>query len=260
MSAKRVVYISDLHVGGKTALTLQPTNAVQEQVLQRYTETIDYFGKGPDALVVNGDALDGPYPDTSDVTEVELARQKWHAADLISQWNAKEIWMVSGTPRHTGQSQMWEKDIAAQLRRMGFTVNFRTKAKIEFCGWYKVECRHKISRSAVFHGRATAPLRAQGWNVIGAAMNSRNTGRVASWPHLCCYAHVHYGQHLWNAFGSVVTLPSWQAHGSRYPDETCDGHIDLGAYQELVPEEEGARVEWEMKVYPGGVVDRWDRR
>ena len=256
----RIVFIADMHTGGLTALTLDPQNKTQEEVLKRYEATVAAFGPKPDALIVNGDSIEGTYPDITDADEIEISRQQWHATDLIDRWKAKEIWIISGTARHTGKTQMWEQGIAQQLRRMGNKVNFRTKGKIEFCKWFRVEARHKIGRSTIPHGRATAPLRAKMWNVIGAALTSRDEGKAAHWPDLCVYAHVHYWQYHEDAFGRVVTLPSWQAHGSRYPDEQCDGHVDLGAFQIEVPEEKGGKVTWDVNRYPAGVVDRWDRR
>jgi len=259
-TSKRVVLMSDLHTCGLTALTTDPQNKTQEQVLSRYNETITHFGKKPDALIVNGDAVEGPFPDIHDSTQNDMAVQVSQAVDLIAMWEPKETWIISGTPRHTGQSQMWEKQIAAQLNRQGDKALFRTKGKIVFNGWFRFECRHKIGGSSIPHGRATAPLRAKVWNILGAALKSADTGEAAHWPDLIAFAHVHYYQYHEDAFGRVVTLPSWQAHGSRYPDEACDGHVDLGAAQMVIPADAGGRFEWDHIRFPAGVVDRWDRR
>ena len=123
-----------------------------------------------------------------------------------------------------------------------------------------MEARHKIGSSRVPYGRSTAPARNKFWNVLNAAIKTARTGKVVLWPHLLAFSHVHYWGRQEDAYGTVCTLPGWQAIGSRYGDEQCEGHCDLGLVRLTVNEAEDEGWNLEPRLYLPAVVSRVEHR
>jgi hypothetical protein len=216
-----------------------------------------------------GDGIDGKDKkgwDTQGKTMMEQARE---AAELMSMWHAtKEYIIITGTRYHVdadGENLEYHigmclKDILHQRGEHDKIVSVKRKLKTTVNNWYMVESRHKVGRSSIFYSRNTAPGRAKMWNVLNSALSSSRSGGVAKWPNMLVFAHVHYYTYHKDAFGAAATLPCWQAIGSRYGDEECDGHIDIGMCKLEIgsTEEEGAS--WSERLYPAGVVDRLEHR
>jgi len=269
MSDLTMAIIADLHEGSPTGLTLEPKNEIQEQVLDRYENYIRWLGEPPDIAAINGDAIDGLDKKGKDTTKPDVIDQAEGAAGLLFMLHPKKEFMITtGTRYHTDlESHSMERLVADKLRLKllqegitGVTVSLRRKWNLKLNGWFRLEMRHKIGRSTVPYGRSTSPVRNKFWNVINAGLTSSVTKAPVSWPHLQVFSHVHYFNLQRDAFGSVMTTPCWQAIGSRFGDEECEGHIDLGGTKLVIHgmEDEG----WELKerLYLPAVVSRLEAR
>ena len=254
--------MADFHCGSTTGLTSEPTNEIQEKLLDTYQDCINKFGKKPNIVVLNGDGIDGDDLRGKDVSKNLVNEQVNDAAKLLLMWDAvDEYIIVSGTPYHTsvnGQpvDSFIEQSLSDQLRMLGNTTTKTTytrKDKSIINGWFRLETRHKIGRSVIPHGKSTPQTRAKIWNVLNAALKGDK------WAHLMVFAHVHYWNEQGDAFGKVISLPCWQAIGSRYGDEECDGHIDIGAVKLVISEEEN---KWQLTplIYGASMTSRWKNR
>lgn len=227
---KRIVIISDLHCGHRSGLTppefqYDPENQehewskfgkIQQILWDFYSETINSL-KPIDGLFVNGDAIDGKGPRSGGNEQITTDRniQANMAARAIELAEAKNILMTRGTAYHTGDMEDWE-DLVAE----------KVGAKIGNHEWADVnglifDLRHHIGRSTVPHGRLTAPLREQLWNMIWA--------EIAGYPKadVIIRSHVHYhvdGQ----VFGRRVFItPALQLH-TKYGSKLATGTVDVG--------------------------------
>jgi len=261
--------LADMHSGSTTGLTHAPVNAVQEQLLDRYKQALTWFGCEPDVVLIDGDGWDGKDPKGKDVTEDCMVTQAEDCAELVAMLKPKkEVIMVTGTAYHVDhKGQSFEKCFETKLKlimleRHGrhIRVSIRRKLKTTINGWFVLEARHNIGGSAIPHGRATAPLRSQAWNVLNAALSAKVDGTAVRWPDLIVFGHRHYYMAAENAWGDVIVLPSWQALGGKYGDEICDGHVDLGMVKLTVGATKESGWTRQKKLFQAGVVPRMESR
>ncbi len=267
-TAQRWVVLSDMHVGSKTGLTSTPSNPVQRQLVARWEDARRWYGAAPDVVLVNGDAIDGQDRHARDIDENYMIDQAQKAAELLFEWGAKREYIIrTGTRYHvSSDGEEMERFVVSHLQYLlakagrKVKVTFGRKLKTTINGWFVLEARHKIGRSSIPHGRGTAPARSKMWNVLNAALSASRGRKPVQWPHLIVYSHVHYWHYTEDAWGAVCTLPGWQAIGSKFGDEECSGHIDIG----LLGLEVGATKEvgwsWEKRLYQAAVVDRTEHR
>lgn len=244
----RIVIVSDLHCGSEAGITPLASNQIQRQLYNRWADCIEHLGGKPDLLVCNGDAVDGLQSKGRGQGDSDwMARQIDHAAMLLSEWNAKQICIVSGTAYHTraAASVDFEELLAMQLK-----CRYERKLNIEAHGWFRLQCRHKIGGSGIPHGRFTAPNRSKAWGVMNAAQAGGKP------PHLSVFSHVHYWGYSEDAFGATMTTPAWQAIGNVYGDTACDGHVDVGAVQLRVGKTQAEGWSWQKRLYPAAAADR----
>ncbi|HSW65343.1 MAG TPA: hypothetical protein VLH56_18850 [Dissulfurispiraceae bacterium] len=124
--------------------------------------------------------------------------------------------IVTGTGYHVGAEESWE-EVLARL------VGARTvgpKLAIEHDG-YTVMCRHKVERSSVPQGKATAPLKSLMWNKLNAARG------LEPGADLYIFGHVHYHVFAGDAFATALTLPALQL-STEYGSAEVDGDYDVG--------------------------------
>ena len=265
---RRWMMLADPHTGANTGLTAHPTNAIQRQLRERWHDCINHFGPRPHVVVLNGDGIDGTDPKGGDVDETDMFKQTQSCAESLYEWGATDEYIiVAGTHYHTSvQGQAVDQAIVSHLRWLieqdGGTAlaTYRRKLKTTINDWFLLECRHKIGRSVVPHGRRTAPERTKFWNVLASGLKSRRTGKPASWPDLVVFGHVHYYGFAEDAYGASMTLPCWLAVGSRYGDEQCDGSIDLGAVELTIGAQEQDGWQKQHRLYLPALVERTERR
>lgn len=268
---KHWVWIADIHSGATTGLTPSPNNVFQEALLERYKDAIEWNNNNfrePDVVVVVGDPTEGVDPKL-DVDNPLIISQYQQSADLISMWNAKEEYIIiTGTKVHTHlQHQELEEVLKDKIQLTSLKkynnstkVSVRRKLKTTINEWFLTEARHFVSRSIIPHGRATAPMRSQMWNVMNSALDSYLSEQPAHYPQLLVFGHTHYYQRTDNAWGSTCILPSWKAIGDKYGDEICDGHIDVGCVVTQFSGEDEKRWNFEKRLYQANVVSRTESR
>ena len=250
----RIVIVSDLHVGSEAGLTPFATNKTQGQLYNRWADCIQHFGARPDLLICNGDAVDGLQLKGRGRGDSDwISKQIDGAAVLLNEWRAKNICIVSGTPYHVAAGNGcidFEELLSNDMISRGRNCTFTRKLNMELCGWFRLQCRHKIGSSGVPYGRMTAPNRSKAWGALNAGLDGKRA------PHLSVFSHVHYWGYGEDAFGATMTTPAWQAIGGAFGDTACDGHVDLGAVQLTIGKTESEGWSWRKRLYPAAVVDR----
>lgn len=251
----RLVIVSDLHVGSEAGLTPFPSNKTQGQLYNRWVDCIEHFGQRPDMLICNGDSTDGTQEKgASSADSDHIAGQIDGAATLLTMWRPKRCCIVAGTHYHTSAARGrvdFEELLAMRLRASGIPeTTFHRKLNLTVCGWFRLQCRHKIGASAVPQGRFTSPNRSRMWGIVGAYAAA---GKA---PHLSVFSHVHYWGYSEDSISATMTTPGWQAIGSDYGDRSCDGRIDVGAVQIIVGKTESEGWSWEKRLYPAAAADR----
>jgi predicted MPP superfamily phosphohydrolase len=249
-----IVFISDLHAGSEVGLTTVPKNAVQKKLLALYKQTIKACGS-PKILVVVGDAIEGDQKkDGGRGVDAGANEQDLEAVRLIAMWGAEEVFLIAGTVYHVGVTEH-EQNICNILNEKGIKTTYHRKLNLKVNNWFKVQARHFISSGGAPQTRFTAAARAKIWGILNAYSNKSDA------PDLSVYAHVHYFTFSKDAYGTVITMPCWQANGSAFGDTKCDGHTDLGAIKITVgPERKDGWTCDDSNVHPAGLVSRTIKR
>lgn len=268
MPDKRWILLGDLHSGCPTSPAIEPESKIQREITDRYRDAIKHFGARPNVLVSNGDAIHGFMGKDKEAKSEILGYQAENAAELLAMWDAvDEYIIISGTGAHTAiDGEEAERAVCGHLERI-LRAKGNCKTKVTFCnklkstvnGWFRLEARHKIGKSTVPYSRYTAPNRYKVWQLISSAVNSMRSGGRVKIPHLCVFSHVHYYLFSKDSMGAVMVLPCWQAHGTKYGSEQCEGLIDVGCVQLTVGESEG-QWDTEERLYPANMVSRWEKR
>jgi len=218
---KRLVIISDLHCGHKLGMVPPSregwqTTVVQKKLWKWYEKQAKALGP-VDALVCNGDAIDGKSPKSggNELITTDREEQVRMAMECINQFDAKKVYIIAGTPYHTGQEENFEKILADYL---GARFDLAMSLDVNGCMF---NFRHKISSSTVPHGRATALLREQLWTILGACVKENVKADVV------VRSHVHYHVMAKTRFGLALTTPGLQL-SSDFGTRICQGIIDVG--------------------------------
>jgi len=229
---RRVVIVSDFHCGHRAGLTPpdwqyqdNPRDkdlrkfATEQRALWRFYLEQQAELKPVDVLIVNGDAIDGKGVRSGGTEQIVMDRasQVEMATECIRGWDAESIVMTYGTPYHTGADEDWEAVLARDVGAV----------KIGGHEWFDVDgvifdCRHKVGRSIIPHGKFTAPARSALWNILWAERGIEPRANVL------IRSHVHYHIHLGDARRLVMTTPCLQGFGSKYGARECEGDYDIG--------------------------------
>jgi len=253
--------LGDLHVGSRTGLSNDPGNPIQEELYSRWNDCRRYIKTlnvgSLDAVVCNGDAIDGPDRKSHDIDNPDMLSQAEEAAELLASYDAKEYYVIAGTGYHTGvDGQDIERHVAKCLQALGKTAHYYDNLSVSINGWFNLWCRHFINASQVPHGRSTAQARKKYWKVLNEAIDAKGGGRVAEWPDLTVFSHVHYYNYQEDAFGAVMSLPAWQASGGKYGSRICGGHIDIGSVLLTVGKDQREGFSCQKRLYPARMVSQ----
>lgn len=265
----RWTLMGDTHCGSTTGLTSRPQNPVQKALLLEYKRCVKWAGAQPDVLLLNGDGWDGKDEKGKDITEHCMYKQAEDCAELICMHEPREeVILITGTHyhvRHKGQEfdEACKKHIQyTMLKRHGIDIKVSVKRHLHTTinGWFYLDARHFIGGSTIPHGRATAQLRSQSWNVLRSAVDSSRSGRPAKYPHLMVRSHRHYYMATETIFGDAVVLPGWQAEGGVYGEEICEGIISLGIMSVEIGKKETDGWRREKRISPAAVVPYMESR
>jgi hypothetical protein len=265
---QRWAWMADTHSGSPVGLTPYPNNPIQRELYLKYEDAIKWFGEAPDVVVAVGDITEGVDPKL-DVEDMKIVSQFEKSAELLAKWKAKkEYILVRGTRVHVSVQFQELEEIATAIiknkcqEKYGIIpkVTIHSKLKTTINNWFLVEARHFIGASVIPHGRSTAPMRSQMWNILNAALKSYEDEAPVHWPQLLVFAHTHYYNYTDNAWGATMILPAWKALGDKFGDEICDGHVDLGIVKTIIEGEDTKKWTKDVRLYNAGVVSRTEHR
>ena len=228
---KRIILAADFHCGNRVGLTppawqdspeLGPTAfrkfaKFQREVWSFYSSTLQDL-KPIDYFFFLGDAVDGKN-ERSGGTELITADRKVQAdmaATCIREAEAKKVYMVYGTPYHSGVEEDWEDIVAEQV---GAEISGREWVEVED---FMFDLAHFVGSSAVPHTRGTALSRDMLWNLIWSVDDGQPLAD------LVVRAHVHYYRYIEEDGRAGMILPALQGYGSKFGVRRCRGKINIG--------------------------------
>ena len=171
-----------------------------------------------DTLICNGDLIDGKGERSGSTEQLELDRgeQAKIAALAIGEALAKRVYVIYGTPYHSGRDEDHEAQIGQWIRVDKFGNH-------EWIGADGVifDCKHKVGSSVIPHGRFTGPARSALWNSLWAEREIQPRASVI------VRSHVHYHTFAGTPGKLVITTPSLQAY-TKFGSKECEGTNDIG--------------------------------
>jgi hypothetical protein len=212
---------------------------LQQEAWDWYEEAIQSYGPF-DIVVVNGDAIDGcGY--RSGGTELivrdrlEQAKMATECIDLAI--NPKtDLYLIYGTPYHTGHAEDYEAKIASTFEERGVNVKVGAHEWIDMNG-VMFDFKHHVGSSSVPHGRHTAISKELLWSRLWSDSGMQPRTDVL------CRSHVHYFQYCGDTDGGLrMTLPALQCMGSKYGSRLCSGKVDFGFV--VFEVEKGGGLQW----------------
>lgn len=213
----RVLVVSDLHCGSTVALCPPGFDTEEGQTIglsdwqawmwDRWRELIGYtkerYGK-LDALIVNGDAIDGDHHRTMQVWSKNLGdhlRAAHHCLQPLAEL-AERVYVVLGTEVHTHGLEHALANLLAAERQSKARPAF-DRLELSIGGNLLVTVHHMPTTS-----RAWLRGNALGMELANHRLHAAEVG--ARIPDVLCLAHRHqFGAYTDHA-GSVFATPSWQ--------------------------------------------------
>jgi len=234
---KRVVVISDLHSGNRVGLTppnWQTTN-LQAEMWECYSEWAEELSPA-DALVINGDAIDGKGQLQGGIDLITSDReiQCQMAKEAIDKIDARTKHVVFGTRYHTGKGENWEKVLAGMIG----ADSAGGRLFLEVNG-LNFDFKHFIGGSSVPYGRFTAVAKDKLWNTLWAQKDMQPDADVIIRSHV--HYHIHCGTPEWLA----IITPPLQGLGSEYGERIPSGVADFG----LIHFDIWSKEEWSWEAH-----------
>jgi hypothetical protein len=228
---KRIVVASDFHCGNRVGLTppaWQDSPETGPEGMRKYAmfqrEVWNFWAselaalQPVDCLFFLGDAIDGKGERSGGTEEIQMDRikQAQMADRCIREVQAPEIFMVYGTPYHTGTDEDWE-DLVASFA--GATISGQETIEIEGVTF---GLAHFVGNSVNPYSRGTAPMRDVILDMVWA-----ESGRRPKTDYFF-RGHIHHSIYH-EEYGKVVeVLPALQGYGSKFGIRKCRGTVDIG--------------------------------
>lgn len=246
---KRVVILSDLHVGSRAGISAYPSNPAQELLLDEWTKTANSW-KRPDLLICNGDAIDGKARNDPSQTEPDVGKQVQQAYELLRMFEAKHYALTFGTEFHV--SSLTDDSELGIVNLLNANLDAPIAEIQEYydaisVNGLKLRVRHRISNSTIPYGAATAPFRELIWNIINASLDEETRADIY------IFSHTHRHLVIETDMGVALITPCWQARGSKYGSRRCTGRVTHGAFMLEV----GGDGVWQMERKLFKIADRW---
>lgn len=241
---KRVVVISDLHCGHRAGLTppgwqyhhehddkdIHKFAHVQKQLWDWYEKTIKDL-QPIDALIVNGDAIDGAGYKSGGTEQIttDINKQVKIAIQCIELAKAEKVRLIYGSPYHTGYERDDEDQIADAVNgKIGSEDNYE-------CNGIVFNFKHVVSRSVIPHGRWTALARSKLWNELWSIREGYPLANVI------VRSHVHYYIGAEDAYAKMFITPALQLY-TKYGARRCEGIVNIGLMHFDI--EENGELRW----------------
>lgn len=223
---KRILVVSDLHVGSIYGLLppkftssdgsdIQP-NIAQKYLWQCWVDMAHSVGK-VDALVVNGDTIDGEQwrqrgtelcvNRLEDQTEAAVMCLRY----LIREAKIPKLYVVSGTPYHDSEAGRESENVAQRLgaeryQALGPGRYCRDMLDLEIEGCI-INFSHGLPSSGALY-RAVSADREALWSAVAG-----KEGKAAK-ADCIVRSHVHYFCHIEHPSKHAVVTPAWQLQTS----------------------------------------------
>jgi len=228
---KRMVVVSDFHSGHEYGLCPPCAHRRSESSKQGkfedalwkfYAKAIDSL-KPIDILIVNGDCIEGKGESSGGVELLTPDRhdQAQIAADAIAYAEARTIRILYGTRRHVGKDEDFESVVVDKLKALkakDAKIQGHAFFRVNGCG---VDVKHKVTSSAIPHGRHTAIAREHLWNVMWAEHERQPRADIL------VRSHVHYFDYCGGVNWLGITTPAL-TYNSHYGVRECSGIVDVG--------------------------------
>lgn len=168
---KRIVFLADIHAGSDVAPAppgvSHDQTGIQRDLYRYWEEMVDYVGR-VDAVVANGDLIDGPNQIEEGIgtwtTDIDL--QARTAASLLALIKSPRYYILQGSGYHTKRNISGDRLVATHLSGMrrdaiwcGYTlamdvdrVRFHVKHKVGIAPSALRSEREKIARHASVYG------------------------------------------------------------------------------------------------------------
>ena len=220
----KILTLNDTHCGAISGLTPPAHWSNDAEIASVQKVHWDFFVAklaeiGPiDVLVLVGDMIDGKAVKAGgrDLSTADRLAQVKIAKEVVEAVAAPKVYVVTGTPYHVGVGEDWEEVLAELIDAKAVAP----RIELEHDG-FVLAFRHKIGRSGVPYGKATAPLRALTWNRLNAARGLEPKANI------CAFGHVHYHLFAGDARATAMTLPAMQLR-TAFGDAEIDGDFDVG--------------------------------
>lgn len=228
MNPLRVVAVADLHVGSRVGLADPACSTggkgarVRSALFERWKQSTEGKWERPDVLIVNGDAVDGQNRKQGGGGSwtTDLLEQSDHAAQLLSMWNAKRIYVIRGSGYHVDANNSGlqvEELLARKLNAEEYPGQDAIPPENrERSGWewylhmegVTFHVSHKIGVSKVFHYQSTPTAR----QMLQAKLNDRLRHELDSKLkiNVILRAHAHYFNTVGYSGSQGFVLPCWK--------------------------------------------------
>jgi len=247
---KRIVTVNDLHCGSRVGMTPaewqgNPNNTEDEpwvriqQAQWKWYNAIMASLYPIDIGFVLGDIVDGKQSknDGRDSIRTKRSAQVSMATQCLKVLKAEKYFMVYGSRYHVRD---WEEDVCDGIDGASLKSHSFVEIECEKGKNVTFDLKHKVGRSSIPHGRATAPARENLWNLINSGIGKEPNADFI------LRGHVHYF-HAQKSLGSwIITCPSLQGFGSEYGMENFNDAIDFGIMCFDVYDD--GSVEWGEKI------------
>lgn len=239
---KYVLTVSDLHVGGTTALcprnyttlndNLLGLSGLQEWLIDRWdamvADALKHINGEPFLLVVNGDVIEGDHhrniqiwsPDTND--HIEAARML--LAPLVAK--SAMVAFVEGTECHTrGAEHILANDFGSK------TLEDSDRGK---GAWARLDINISGHRCVWHHHMPTTSRQWLRHNAIGAMLANEQLSAARSQepvPFVLGMAHRHQADEISSSHGMAFVTPCWQMltrYGYKVVPQAADSRIVVG--------------------------------
>lgn len=246
-NVKTILAISDLHCGHRAGLTPPEwwVNDFQDGLKAEQMESWEWYRKKlieigkVDVLFILGDCIDGKGARNGGVELITADRheQVKIAIRCIEEIPADKLYMVHGTPYHTGEDEDFESMIAA-----------RVGGEIASQLWVDVNgivfnLKHKIGGSSVPYGRGTPLGKENLWNRLWADIDGAPRANVF------LRGHVHYHAFTGDREFLSMSLPALQSPSTMYGARQCSGTVDFGMVSFRVREGDSiTTMRWEAHI------------
>jgi hypothetical protein len=252
-STMKICLISDLHCGHKVGLTppdywvtADSTSKDMKRIRAHQEEHWNFFEyevkkRGPyDAIICNGDAIDGPSLRCSGDRLHAVETQAKAAYTCIKQCFTRDvtkaIYLTGGTPYHTFVPGIDVEELLAESLRVltpdvHYTQTMRLEIDLQSIGLKKpfvIAARHHVNGS---NHRAGGAGVAAARTIVDELLKATNYDTAV--PDCIVRSHIHETCYMQRRLGNgriihAMITPALQGAGSDYGLRRCDGTVNFG--------------------------------